>query len=87
MNECKIRTAEKSMKISYKNRSKKCFVKKDIMLWSKSLKKISCEPVNLKISLETSSPLVFFKYSHQIFLDSPCNLVSNEQPILPKHSI
>ena len=44
----KIRTAEKSMEIRYKNRSKKCLVNKIfITLWSKSLKKNSegtCEP-------------------------------------------
>ena len=80
----KIRTAAKSMEIGYKNRSKKCLVKKILHSYSfgqsprkRTPKEIFfTKPVNLKIviSLETSSPLVFFKYSHQIFLDRQRNL-------------
>ena len=77
----KIRTAEKSIEMGRKNRSKKCFVKKILYfgqsLWKTTLKEVFfTKPDNLKIviSLETSSTLVFFKYPHQIFLNRQCNL-------------
>ena len=58
-----------------KNRSKKCFIKKTLRFVQSIGKRTPkviflTKPTNLRIviSLETSSPLVFFKYSHQIFL-------------------
>ena len=81
----KIRTVEKSMELDTKTgqrnvSSKRYSLRFGQSPWKRTPKEIFfTKPVNLNrrqvISLETSCLLVFFKYSHQIFLDGQCNFL------------